>query len=404
MSSKRPLNRFKDIAKFVMHNSDVPHLFEATSIRGTEESSPSHVVRDLDPKVYSRPIEVTRGSISGVVRQLITKESALRTKKDIGMIVGTIRKMPFFVKLDQDLLEKLARVIYYQSLGKGRVIIKEGQIPVYMYYIVDGQVSVSYSERHPITDQIKEIEFTELDKGSYFGEISLMHKTKRELTFTCKVPCQFFVIEDDDFNALLRDIIYIDVVEKRKHLVNMPAFDGIEWNEKQLKIISTFTKIVSFPKERVIVGGIEEQPKDVYFVISGSCKFVRAVKYIIETDEHRKTRYLAFNEKNVSSTCQKRYHKALLEICIVKHGSYFGVGEDMSKTYLLAMDNVACLLIPRSIMLKYGLRKYMEKLCKIHNRIYPLEQRVLDLYFEKKKLQKIQKNIVKKTLMRQKMK
>ncbi|XP_023240541.1 uncharacterized protein LOC111638997 [Centruroides sculpturatus] len=221
------------------------------------------------------------------------------------------------------------------------------------------------------TDQINEIELAEIDEGCYFAELDLLQKSKREFTFITKEPAQFFVIENDDFDELLSDIILKDINERQRLLLKMPTFNEIELDEQQIRIISTYSKIMTYPKDKIIIGGSDKQSKDIYFIISGSCKFVRAVNYTLNINKLGEVQYrLPVKPDNFV----EKIYKALLEVCIVKFGSYFGIGEDTSKSYLIALDNVSCLLIPKTIMHKFRLGKYIDKLIQIHNEIYPSEQ------------------------------
>ncbi|XP_067126713.1 cyclic nucleotide-binding domain-containing protein 2-like [Centruroides vittatus] len=393
-SSKAPLKRFQEVVKFVIWNRDILHQFQENTMQNSIETTNEYLIKNRNLNNYQ--LKETRQIIPEAVIQLATKPSFLRTGEDITKILNAIKDLPFFMRLDQGLLEKISRIIYYQSLGKGRIIVRRGYNPIYMYYIINGRVSVSYSEHNLTTNQINEIELAEIDEGCYFAELDLIQKSKREFTFITKELAQFFVIENDDFDELLSDIILKDINERQRLLLKMPTFNEIELDEQQIRIISTYSKIMTYPKDKVIIGGSDKQSKDIYFIISGSCKFVRAVNYTLNINKLGEVQYrLPVTPDNFAG----EIYKALLEVCIVKFGSYFGIGEDTSKTYLIALDNVSCLLIPKTIMYKFGLGKHIDKLIQIHNEIYPSEQTVLDLYCKQNKLLKLQNKIIKNTIL-----
>lgn len=183
-----PLNRFRDIVRFVILNKDIIQQFQVTATQEIKKTSIDCIVKDLDPTLYTNSTKEIYNRISGDIKQLTTKESSLRSEEEIIMIVNEIKNMPFFVRLEYSLLLKLAKVLYYQYVDKGMIIIKQGHNPMYLYYIIKGQVSALYYGQNLATDMnhVKEMEITEINTGSYFAELGLLYKSKRELTFVSK--------------------------------------------------------------------------------------------------------------------------------------------------------------------------------------------------------------------------
>ncbi|XP_023213082.1 uncharacterized protein LOC111615871 [Centruroides sculpturatus] len=149
ISSKAPLKRFQEVVKFVIWNRDILHQFQENTMQKSIETTDEYLIKHHNLNNYQ--VKETRQIISEEVIQLTTKPSFLRTGEDISKILNAIKDLPFFMRLDHGLLQKISRIIYYQSLGKGRIIIRRGYNPIYMYYIINGKVSVSYSEHNLTT-------------------------------------------------------------------------------------------------------------------------------------------------------------------------------------------------------------------------------------------------------------
>ena len=66
-------------------------------------------------------------------------------------------------------------IVYYQNNEK---IIEAGSIETKMYIILEGTVQIS------VSDRIDRVIVAKLNKGDFFGEISLFNKTPRSATAT----------------------------------------------------------------------------------------------------------------------------------------------------------------------------------------------------------------------------
>ena len=66
-------------------------------------------------------------------------------------------------------------IVYYQNNEK---IIEAGSIETKMYIILEGNVQIS------VSDRIDRVIVAKLNKGDFFGEISLFNKTPRSATAT----------------------------------------------------------------------------------------------------------------------------------------------------------------------------------------------------------------------------
>ncbi|MCB0168798.1 MAG: cyclic nucleotide-binding domain-containing protein, partial [Anaerolineae bacterium] len=115
------------------------------------------------------------------------------------MTIETILKeVPFFSRLSDEALHKLAGMGETVSMEAKQVVYQEGDESENMYVILDGQVSV-----FKIDDQGRELELARLAAGDFFGELALLDSRPRSATVVCLAACEFFVINQISFMGLL---------------------------------------------------------------------------------------------------------------------------------------------------------------------------------------------------------
>lgn len=102
-----------------------------------------------------------------------------------------LASVPIFTPLPGMALEHLAGRLIPLRLDPGTVIVREGDAGDRFYIVAEGQVEVSEEGRT----------ISELDTGSYFGEIALIRDVPRTATVTALTPVVLYALDRDDFLA-----------------------------------------------------------------------------------------------------------------------------------------------------------------------------------------------------------
>ena len=107
--------------------------------------------------------------------------------------VEALKRIPLFEDLSRRELIELARISEDVEVPEGKVLCKEGELGHEFFVIVEGEAEVTRRGKHLATD----------GRGDFFGEISLLEKSRRVATVTAKTPLRFFVLTGQDFRHLL---------------------------------------------------------------------------------------------------------------------------------------------------------------------------------------------------------
>jgi CRP-like cAMP-binding protein len=101
---------------------------------------------------------------------------------------------PLFEGLDPEALDHLAEVCLLHRVPRGQVIIREGDQGDTLYVIVEGRVCTQ--KKTPSGDPWT-VRF--LDRGSFFGELSLLDRVLRSATVAAEADCTLLTIDRESF-------------------------------------------------------------------------------------------------------------------------------------------------------------------------------------------------------------
>jgi len=94
---------------------------------------------------------------------------------------------------------------------------------------------------------------------------------------------------------------------------------------------------------QVILGDIDGPADDVYFIQSGTCKVVREIAMIRKESSSGKISLrlppINFNRKNMKD--KERVVKKFIIVHELNRGDFFGVGEDLRKTFIITVGRVS---------------------------------------------------------------
>ncbi len=108
-----------------------------------------------------------------------------------------IRKVPFFMNLNDSTLDHLEKRVNLLSYNQGDVIFSEGETGDSLYIIRTGFVKVT--KKKGSDDQI----IAYIAHGNYFGEMALIEDEKRSATVSAFTKTEVIQLLKEDFNMLL---------------------------------------------------------------------------------------------------------------------------------------------------------------------------------------------------------
>ncbi|MEN8198424.1 MAG: cyclic nucleotide-gated ion channel, partial [Pseudomonadota bacterium] len=131
--------------------------------------------------VYAIPIGIVASAFSSEIH-----------RRDFVVRYGLVARVPLFEDLAPDVISEISRMLRSISVQAGTVISHRGEVADGLYILVSGEAEAEVAGRR----------FT-IRPGGFFGEISLLRATFREVTVTALTKCRLMLLESRDFRQLL---------------------------------------------------------------------------------------------------------------------------------------------------------------------------------------------------------
>jgi voltage-gated potassium channel len=113
-------------------------------------------------------------------------------RRDFVVTWGMLARVPLFSHLAASEIADIMRLLRARTIEQGEILVRRGEVASSMYFITAGEVEIELPSQH-----------VRLTDGTFFGEIALLHKTKRSGTVTATRKTRLLVLDAQDFHALI---------------------------------------------------------------------------------------------------------------------------------------------------------------------------------------------------------
>ncbi|PPQ19170.1 cyclic nucleotide-binding protein [Bradyrhizobium sp. AC87j1] len=113
-------------------------------------------------------------------------------RRDFVVTWGMLARVPLFSHLSAAEIADIMRLLRARTIEQGEILVRRGDTASSMYFITAGEVEIALPSQH-----------VHLTDGTFFGEIALLHKTKRSGTVTATRKTRLLVLDAQDFHALI---------------------------------------------------------------------------------------------------------------------------------------------------------------------------------------------------------
>jgi len=113
-------------------------------------------------------------------------------RRDFVVTWGMLARVPLFAHLSATEIADIMRLLQARTIESGEVLVRRGDAASSMYFITAGEVEIELpSQRVRLAD------------GTFFGEVALLHRTKRSGTVTATRKTRLLLLDAQDFHALI---------------------------------------------------------------------------------------------------------------------------------------------------------------------------------------------------------
>ncbi|MBR0780832.1 cyclic nucleotide-gated ion channel [Bradyrhizobium iriomotense] len=113
-------------------------------------------------------------------------------RRDFVVTWGMLARVPLFSHLSASEIADIMRLLRARTIEQGEILVRRGDDASSMYFITAGEVEIALPNQN-----------VRLADGTFFGEIALLHKTKRSGTVTATRKTRLLVLDVQHFHALI---------------------------------------------------------------------------------------------------------------------------------------------------------------------------------------------------------
>ena len=113
-------------------------------------------------------------------------------RRDFVVTWGMLARVPLFSHLSASEIADIMRLLRARTIEAGEVLVRRGDAASSMYFITAGEVEIELPNQR-----------VRLADGTFFGEIALLHRTKRSGTVTATRKTRLLALDAQDFHALI---------------------------------------------------------------------------------------------------------------------------------------------------------------------------------------------------------
>ena len=113
-------------------------------------------------------------------------------RRDFVVTWGMLARVPLFSHLSAAEIADIMRLLRARTIESGEILVRRGDVASSMYFITAGEVEIELPNQR-----------VRLADGTFFGEIALLHQTKRSGTVTALRKTRLLALDAQDFHALI---------------------------------------------------------------------------------------------------------------------------------------------------------------------------------------------------------
>lgn len=353
-----------------------------------------------------KPDKYTQETLGLKAIAIFMRPTLLRSDEEIKYLhrytlrLKCLRKYPIFVRME------LSRCLLYDKLEKGRVVLRQGDIGYYFYFIISGSVIVEIDTVNEDTGQAVKVIAGELKAGASFGDVALVRESHGVATFICHETSEFLKVAKPDFDEMLkknheRELQHcMDLLHKHQLFRN--------WDGAHLDITIGSSKMNEYMHGELVCKDLSAPCEEVHCVVRGTCLVIQKVKLweTVALEQYPKSVSLwqsaVVSKEFVSSGNTYRFFGKLLyqkvvrywAIRTLKEGDFFGLGEGKEDMSVVASDKTIILLVHKSIIREYGTGSILGHLRSQLIKFYPSKEESLKNFIIWKRWKEYQKKVV----------
>ncbi|KAK0064603.1 cyclic nucleotide-binding domain-containing protein 2-like isoform X3 [Biomphalaria pfeifferi] len=230
----------------------------------------------FDPQDFKARREIP---VSAEAKAVLSLETNKRTQHQLRLALVSLRQaVKEFSEFPITMQESLVKVGWYENFEAKRVIIRQGHTAENFYFILSGTAAVVILESDKQTGEQVPRTAAFLGRGKSFGELALMHKSRRSATVTCKDDVELLAVGREDFIDIFMHVKEGVEPEHVSFLRTVPILQ--EWPIHVLPLDDPTILLFTYVRRGVLLCKDSNTSTWIYVVKSGHCRVIKALRAV----------------------------------------------------------------------------------------------------------------------------
>ena len=267
-------------------------------------------------------------AIHELLVSLLRKIPMMRSDDDTSSISAFLSTLPSIAnnrhQISDDDLIYLANNCRLLEAKEMDIVCKVGDPPAYVYYIIEGQVTVtSLKATKYDPETLSAHTLSVMGPKTPFGEVSVLSNSARTASCVCSKPSKLMLMHGRAYFQIFSNSLVKERQQKVSVFVNNPLFSN--W---PLPNLMAFYESLSRQTSRRLYGDVilkQGQRSDkIWIIASGSVEV--CIPSLLLDEESQKPKTELFKKKETEAEMEKkvRQNTAISPLLVLNEGSFFG--------------------------------------------------------------------------------
>ncbi|XP_064554401.1 uncharacterized protein LOC135439600 isoform X1 [Drosophila montana] len=257
------------------------------------------------------------GMLTAAEKSLIRTPHLVRTISDRKKLCILFAGLRCFFFIPPKLRARLVPAIKFLSLSTGRTIIRQGDLPLTIYFIVTGEVQMIKTAGSTLSRKLASKGEIIFGPGDCIGDVAMLEDCTRTHTFITTSQCELLVLFDNDFISILKPYMKKIWNEKKTALKALDYFEFLS-EDQILKACKLCTLKQYKPLDTIYIHD-RGTLTNVHFVLSGECVILQCLEMKVIIKNGRKIHqlvdqledtYLNFDSEHVVKSTSDTINKS----------------------------------------------------------------------------------------------
>ncbi|XP_026482399.1 uncharacterized protein LOC113389594 [Ctenocephalides felis] len=244
--------------------------------REDEVEMGGNVRRNVAVLLRKKTLAADQSLLSLEEKRTMRKPSNKRTDEEKQKLIRILGNLKCFRRYPKKVSRSLASSAYYMYLPKGKVLVKENDMPQSLYFILQGSIKLTQKKWDYFDEAYFAEDFGTSKSGDLIGEFAMLYSVPRMQTCVALENCELLSIHKKDFDSILNEMLATKWDQIQRAISCFTYFKDLD--EVSLRECCILAKIRSYEPMKTIYGDGKGTKHVVYFLLSGTCRLIERLQ------------------------------------------------------------------------------------------------------------------------------